>query len=72
VNVVRMDRMFQGATAFNQDIGSWQTANLVLIENMFDGATAFNQDLRGWYVKLDLSRFDAAPLIVFTATKEGV
>jgi len=42
--------MFEGATAFNQDLSGWNVANGQSFEGMFEGATAFNQDLSGWDV----------------------
>ena len=42
--------MFQSATAFNQDIGNWNTSNVVAMSNTFHSADAFNQDLSGWCV----------------------
>jgi surface protein len=47
-NVTNMRRMFFGATAFNHDIGGWDTGNVTTMGGMFSGATTFNQDIGGW------------------------
>lgn len=47
-NVTDMSSMFWGATAFNQDISSWNTGNVTNMRNMFTGAIAFNQDISTW------------------------
>jgi surface protein len=43
-----MGAMFNGASAFNQDISGWNTANVTDMQNMFAGASKFNQDISSW------------------------
>ena len=43
-----MEHMFNGATAFNQDISNWNTAAVTDMQGMFYGATSFNQDISDW------------------------
>ncbi len=40
--------MFYQATAFNQDIGNWNTTAVTDMSWMFYGCTNFNQDIGGW------------------------
>jgi surface protein len=40
--------MFQNNTAFNQNIGSWNTSAVTTMANMFVSASAFNQNIGAW------------------------
>jgi len=49
-NVTNMSWMFYYATAFDQDISTWDVSNVTDMYEMFRGATAFNQDISSWDV----------------------
>jgi hypothetical protein len=40
--------MFEGAMAFNQDIGKWDVGQVVTMNGMFSGASAFDHDISAW------------------------
>lgn len=43
-----MGEMFWGASAFNQPIGGWNTANVTVMVGMFEFASAFDQPIGDW------------------------
>ncbi|WP_241209918.1 BspA family leucine-rich repeat surface protein, partial [Vibrio caribbeanicus] len=43
-----MRAMFEGASAFNQDIGGWNTTNVSDMHGIFKQATSFDQDISQW------------------------
>jgi len=45
-----MGRMFRDATAFNQNISSWNTGAVTIMQQMFKDAPAFNQNIGTWNV----------------------
>ena len=52
-----MSGMFCAASAFNQNISSWNTAAVTTMSYMFKEASAFDQDLSNWCV----SYFNSEP-----------
>lgn len=48
LTVTNYNGMFSGASSYNQNIGSWNTAAVTNMASMFNGASAFNQNIGGW------------------------
>jgi surface protein len=46
--VTKMDYMFDGCIAFNDNITSWNTSLVTTMRQMFNRATIFNQAISGW------------------------
>jgi surface protein len=51
-DVTDLSRMFYAATAFNQPIGSWNTAKVTDMSVMFGNATSFNQPIGSWDISM--------------------
>eukprot|EP00978_Attheya_sp_CCMP212_P048200 scaffold484714_cov98-Attheya_sp.AAC.1 len=45
-----MSETFRGASAFNQDLSTWDLSSVTDMQWMFEAASAFNQDLSAWNV----------------------
>ena len=43
-----MRTMFWNATAFNQNIGNWNTPSVTTMHRMFANTSNFNQDISSW------------------------
>jgi hypothetical protein len=49
-NVTQFNSVFHGASAFNQDIGSWDVSEVEIMASTFKDVSSFNQDLSSWDV----------------------
>ena len=49
-NVTDMSGMFSSATAFNQDVSSWDVSSVTNMKYMFQDAIVFNGDISSWDV----------------------
>ena len=59
-----MNRMFAGATSFNQNISSWPVGNVKDMERLFGSTTSFEQDLSQFDVSKFSTQFDSSHLFL--------
>jgi surface protein len=50
-SLISTNKMFNGATMFNWDITSWNTAKVTNMSSMFQGAAAFNRAISSWNIE---------------------
>jgi surface protein len=66
--------IFQGTTAFNQDIGNWDTSSLIIMggdqNGMFFGAQAFNQNINTKTVTVGANTYTAWNTSSVTSMRE--
>jgi surface protein len=63
-NVTNMNSLFENATSFKQDIGSWDVSNMTNMYAMFENETSFNQVFGSW----DVSRVIQMSNMLYGAT----
>ncbi|WP_434051247.1 MAG: BspA family leucine-rich repeat surface protein [Roseibium sp.] len=49
-SVTSMNKLFQNAWVFDQDISAWDVSSVTSMQGMFNGARKFNQNIGGWDV----------------------
>ena len=63
-NVTDMSSMFEGASAFNQNISGWGTSHVTNMSNLFAKAASFNQPIGSW----DTSNGTDMSMMFYSAT----
>ena len=63
--------MLKSATAFNADVGAWNTARVSNMSNMFASSSVFNQNVGSWNTASVTTMASVRPLLFPIAVVRG-
>jgi hypothetical protein len=63
--------MFENAYTFNQNLSSWDVANVENTTRIFGNATSFNQNLCPWGLVMETAQVDVADMFLGSGCDEA-
>ena len=67
-----MRNMFQGAIAFNENLGNWNTSAVTNMSGMFANARVFNRNIGNWNTSsVAQQRFENDPTSALTVSRDS-